>query len=176
MKLTLFASALIALTASAHPLFLQEISGTFDEALGSVQHALQSEYSTTELKYEICDESSNTFHLESLKISPDPPQKGQKLIISLVGELNTEVAMGTSLEVSVKFMRIPILKRQLDLCEELAKVADAPAKCPITPGRKEWTYTVDLPESAPNGKYSADVKIKDQTGQQVFCTKASMDI
>lgn len=133
-------------------------------------------FQTRDLDYQICDEQENTFKIESLSITPNPPQKGQKLEVALVGDLTANVGPGTLLEVKVRFMRIPILKKRLDLCDELAKVGDAPAKCPIEVGKKLWKYSVDLPESIPTGKYTADLKIKDQSGQQVFCAHATLDM
>ena len=128
------------------------------------------------LEYRICDEEKNTLTVHSVSIDPNPPQKGQKLTVTLVVSLSSPVDRGAQLWILVKYMRIKLLERTFDMCQELDNAGDkVPLKCPVLEqSETKWTYSVDLPAEILNGVYSIDLKIRDHTGAQVICANAVM--
>lgn len=125
-------------------------------------------------QYRICNAESNTFHLDTLEITPDPPVKGKELIVMVEGSLDTEISQGSSMDIVVKFNRITLLKRRLDFCDELENASGSPVKCPIAAGPKKWIIHVDLPSQIPSGRYSADIQLTDQKNRSAFCAQAKI--
>lgn len=108
----------------------------------------------TTVRIEVCNSDSNTFQLKSLSTEPETPRKGEHLKVVLNGHLSQPVLDGTALDVKVRYRRIPILSRHLDLCQELGQVPNVPEQCPIQAGEKQWIYEIDLPADIPAVSYS----------------------
>ena len=100
---------------------------------------------------DVCEREESSFHLSGDMVHTDPgqPQKGQRLTVRVDGQLDKVVREGSRVQVRVRYRRIPLLTREVDLCAELAKLQDAPERCPLQPGEKHWQYAVDLPNEIP---------------------------
>lgn len=126
--------------------------------------------------YEVCEAGENSFEVTRLAISPDPPQRGQQLTVTLRGHLAKRVAEGSVLELEVRYMRIRLIKQRMDVCQELDKVENAPEYCPIEAGEKDWKYSVEMPQQAPPGKYNIQLNLRDQDDQQVWCSTIDLEM
>jgi hypothetical protein len=126
--------------------------------------------------YEVCEAGENSFEVTRLAISPDPPQRGQQLTVTVRGHLAKRVAEGSVLELEVRYMRIRLVKQRMDVCQELDKVENAPEYCPIEAGDKDWRYSVELPQQVPPGKYNIQLNLRDQDDQQVWCSTIDLEM
>ncbi|KAJ5133317.1 hypothetical protein N7476_003454 [Penicillium atrosanguineum] len=120
---------------------------------------------------EYCQNPENhILKIESVNLSPNPPQPGQTLNIKANGTLNERIEKGATVSLEVKWGLITLIKQTVDLCKELENVD---MECPLEKGEMSLTKQVDLPKQIPPGKYSilADVYDKDQ--KQVTCLKAN---
>lgn len=123
-------------------------------------------------EYEICNKENSLFNLDSVLITPNPPEKGKKMSIEIKGNLLEEIKKGSIVRVSVKYQLIRIFKKTFDLCEELDKAGDkVKIRCPIEKGEKALKYEVELPGNIPDGKYNIESEIMDKNNNLIFCTK-----
>jgi hypothetical protein len=141
-----------------------------------IQHLEQLIYGQKLLKsrdfsYELCAQEKSTFQLSDLRVSPDPPRKGERLKIVLSGALAKNIEKGATLDLTVRYRRIRIYKKRLNFCEQLNKVENLPLKCPVSKGKKDLEYAVDLSKEILPGRYTVDVRLFDQDRSQVFCAK-----
>jgi hypothetical protein len=125
--------------------------------------------------YELCPGVEGTFQLQSVTTVPDVPQRGQRLRVEVKGHLKSAIEAGSEVSVRVKYRRIPLLTKRLNLCDELAKDGSLPDHCPIAAGDKTWVYEADIPNEIPAGQYSVDLRIRDQKQQDVTCLKVTVD-
>jgi len=93
-----------------------------------------------------CSNDSDILTIDYIKISPDPPLKGQDLEIEAVGYLKETIGEGSYIDLTVKLGLIKLLQQRLDLCEQVEKVGK---KCPLEKGRQELKHTVTLPKEIP---------------------------
>jgi hypothetical protein len=131
---------------------------------------------STSWSYQLCENHNNTFHISHFDISPDPPQTGQPLTVTLSGYLNKHVMEGSVLELEVNYHRIRLIKKTMDICQELVKVKNAPEYCPIQPGEKVWDYTLDMQQKIPSGKYNIYLNLRDQNENQIWCANIKLEM
>ncbi|GLI82129.1 phosphatidylglycerol/phosphatidylinositol transfer protein [Penicillium ochrochloron] len=119
---------------------------------------------------EFCESpSSHLLTIDSVDLSPNPPQAGETLTITASGTFHETITKGAIVNVEVKWGVITLVKQTMDLCEQIENVD---LKCPLEKGQMVLTKQVDLPKQIPPGRYSvlADVYTKDE--KKVTCLKA----
>lgn len=124
--------------------------------------------------YTVCDVSENTFKLEHIEISPNPPHKNQNLDINMKGNLNEKIDFGTTISIKIHYTFFKVYDKTLDLCKELEKYSDS-IKCPIEKGLQDIKYVTQISKEILNGKYKVSVKIK-QKNTKVFCINMKLQI
>ncbi|KAI9343504.1 ML domain-containing protein [Obelidium mucronatum] len=97
---------------------------------------------------ELCGSPSDVFQPSKLAMNPDPPKRGEKLDVVVIGELSEDVVAGAYINVVVKLGIIKLYQGKLDLCEESGKIGHP---CPIKQGHQEVFHTVDIPREGPTG-------------------------
>ncbi|KAJ3292122.1 Phosphatidylglycerol/phosphatidylinositol transfer protein [Borealophlyctis nickersoniae] len=120
-----------------------------------------------------CGTSSDIWHLDYIKITPDPPQRGQPLLIDVKGNLDEKVDKGAYAQVTVKLGIIKLLDSRLDLCDEAKNLN---VTCPIEKGEQQITRTVDLPNELPPGKYKIHVDAFNFDDKHVACIDADFQL
>ncbi|KAF9319647.1 Phosphatidylglycerol/phosphatidylinositol transfer protein [Podila horticola] len=117
-----------------------------------------------------CGTEDDLLQIEYIDINPDPPARGKNLTIDARGILHGDVVEGAKISILVKLGLVKLLQKELDFCEEAAKVDK---NCPLLAGPQELHHTVELPKEIPPGKYTATVKVKNPDGEQVACLTAT---
>ncbi|KAK6969196.1 ML domain-containing protein [Favolaschia claudopus] len=107
--------------------------------------------------YTNCGEPTDIIQLRSLKVTPDPPQPGKNLTITVEGEARETIEEGAYADVVVKVGRIKILQREFDICEEALK-ANASVTCPVEKGEYTVTQTVELPREIPPAPFTVELR------------------
>ena len=82
--------------------------------------------------------------------------RGENLTVEAVGALTEDVEAGTKVFLSVKYNAVPIVAREVDLCDQISNVGFS---CPIKKGPFNVTKTAKIPRMVPQGSYvvAADV-------------------
>jgi hypothetical protein len=77
-------------------------------------------------------------------------------MVEAIGTLTEDVEAGTKVFLTVKYNAVPLLVREVDLCDQIPTIS---LSCPIKKGPFNVTKTVDVPSVVPQGKYvvAADV-------------------
>jgi hypothetical protein len=122
---------------------------------------------------ESCGIDTDLFILDSITLTPDPPQRGQNLRVVVKGQVKDTVADG-KVDVKVKLGKyITILNKQYQLCELAGEFEET---CPISDGTKEWVKDIELPAVIPPGRFTADVKITtgEESPRNVACFVANL--
>lgn len=126
-----------------------------------------------EVSYEICNEEKNSFKLNYIKFSP--VMKGGVTTIELDGFLNTDIKDGSNAVVNVKYKKINLIKKKIDICKELDN-NDIEIKCPIEKGEKKMKYDVKIPNEIPSGEYKIDLLLKNDDETDIFCSSIFLSI
>ncbi|KAJ5320000.1 hypothetical protein PENANT_c051G00492 [Penicillium antarcticum] len=116
------------------------------------------------------DPASYRLEIESVDLTPNPPQAGQKLIISAEGTLLDRVEKGAKVNLEVKWGLITLISQTVDLCDELKNVDMA---CPLEKGKMVLTKEVELPKQIPPGSYSVLADVYNKDLKQVTCLTAT---
>ncbi|CAI8016230.1 Putative phosphatidylglycerol/phosphatidylinositol transfer protein DDB_G0282107, partial [Geodia barretti] len=116
--------------------------------------------------------SGDSVKILSLNVTPDPPEKGQKVTADVKLEFTEEVE-GGSLNILVKYKYIPVMNKKKDLCNIPDILADS---CPLQPGVHEATFIQKFPSHAPYGTYVGKVVAKDKSGNELVCIKLNFTI
>ncbi|KAG0151072.1 hypothetical protein CROQUDRAFT_651592 [Cronartium quercuum f. sp. fusiforme G11] len=113
--------------------------------------------------------------IDDFEISPDPPQPGQKLIITASGTANQLIEEGAYADVVVKLgAYIKILHKQFDICEELRN-ANATIQCPIEKGQHSIIHTVELPSQIPKAKFTVEARAFTVSEDDLACANVMID-
>ncbi|KAK3840199.1 MAG: putative phosphatidylglycerol/phosphatidylinositol transfer protein [Linnemannia elongata] len=118
---------------------------------------------------EECGTEDDILKLVSYSLNPNPPLKGEVLVIDAEGVLKEDVVEGAKINLIVKVGLIKLLTKELDFCEESAKI-DKP--CPLKKGQQFLHHEVELPKEIPPGKYFVNVKVRNPDDKQVTCLNA----
>lgn len=131
---------------------------------------------TSNFELELCEMDVSLFKLQKFNLIPENPVRGQDITIKLIGLLEDEIRIGSEILVNVKYKRINLLRRRLDLCESLAKDDKLNLKCPISAGEKQLEYTFNIPQEVPLGEYTIDLLLRntDTNSKTIFCSKISI--
>ena len=111
----------------------------------------------------------NRLSIASSAVITRPPIR-----IEVAGRLLEDLLPGTTLELIVKYGMLRLLRLTVDVCDELDNMNDGNGdedigKCPISKGAKSLRKTFELPDNIPPGDYTANVLVRSQSGQQIFC-------
>ncbi|KXH43825.1 ML domain-containing protein [Colletotrichum salicis] len=124
---------------------------------------------------ELCPKShdEDIVTIDSVDLSPNPPQAGKELVIKASGTVKQNIEKGAYVLLQVKYGLIRLISTKADLCEQIENVD---LECPIEKGVLTVTKSVELPNEIPSGKYTVfadvytadDVPITCLTAQVVF--------
>ncbi|KAH9022959.1 ML domain-containing protein [Lactarius pseudohatsudake] len=134
----------------------------------------QGVHATQGWRWEDCGSPTDSIQIDSITVSPDPPQPGQDLTVRVIASAQEQVEDGAYADVSVKLGLIKILQKQFDLCEE-ARNANATVQCPIEKGNYEVEQTVALPKEIPRAKFNVNVQAYTINDDDLFCVKLVVD-
>lgn len=127
-----------------------------------------------------CSQPDSLFKLESLEMSPDPPQRSSPLTVHVKGHLERNLHAGW-LNYTASFGGLQLVKDVEDGCALLAKAGaeeggeDLP-QCPIEAGEIEVTHTAHLPWHIPPGRYLIDVSVETKDHEEVICLKLDVSV
>lgn len=128
------------------------------------------------VSWTLCSSPGALFHLESLDLSPDPPQRSSPLTVHVRGLLKERIESGW-LNLSASFGGLQLVKRTEDGCSLLAKEGGSLPQCPIEAGEIDVTHTVQLPWHVPPGRYLIDVNVETKDDhREVLCLKLDVAI
>ncbi|KAL6950966.1 hypothetical protein ACO0QE_000250 [Hanseniaspora vineae] len=118
----------------------------------------------------LCDvEEPQLIRIDSIDISPNPPQRGTTLEITAEGVVLEEITEGSFVDVEVRLGYIKLLSQTYDLCEELEKNDIDGLKCPVAPGLYKIKKTVDIPQEVPAGKYNVVARAYTENVDELTC-------
>ncbi|KAG2217556.1 hypothetical protein INT45_006723, partial [Circinella minor] len=131
------------------------------------------EASTDLIKH--CGDDNDLLTIKEIKLNPDPPRAGEKLTVDFKGTLKEDVSDGTTIEVTVKYGVVQLIKKKFDFCDEASKIDE---ECPIKKGELNITKDVDLPKEIRKlfiiGRYSVHAVIVTPDEKQVTCLDGRM--
>jgi hypothetical protein len=107
--------------------------------------------------YEICGNLDDIIQIQSIDVSPDPPQPGEDLTVTVSAYVTEIIEEGAYADVTVKLGLVKILQTQLDICEE-ARKANASIQCPVETGEYTVSETIALPKEIPPAKFVVNVR------------------
>jgi hypothetical protein len=109
----------------------------------AVQHPLiHSLDSSTEW----CSSPDDIFIPHNLTLTPDPPQRGQKLSLNIQGTLLKPITDQSIAHIKVKLGFIQLVDQNFDLCEQTKGLGK---ECPISEGPFSLEHDVDIPNEVP---------------------------
>ncbi|KAF9167235.1 Phosphatidylglycerol/phosphatidylinositol transfer protein [Actinomortierella ambigua] len=161
MRLSLAALALAFAATATQAFMLPELTNPFQNdppETGPIKICGNNETDTLEILY--------------IKISPDPPKRGEVLSIDAKGILKERVDEGSYIKLIVKSGVIKIIQKTLDFCEESANINKP---CPLEKGEHELKHEVTLPKEIPFAVFTAHVEVFDQANNTVTCLEARVD-
>ncbi|KAG8752992.1 Phosphatidylglycerol/phosphatidylinositol transfer protein [Ceratobasidium sp. 428] len=169
MHFTKFALASAALLA---PLSASALSFTRPDALilnGESPISAQTRWTWTD-----CGLPTDIVHIKSIEVSPDPPQPGKDLTVTVNAVSDQGIEEGAYADVTVKLGLIKLLKKQFDICEE-ARNANATIQCPIAAGEHKVVQTVALPKEIPRAKFNVEAQAYTADDEDMMCVKINID-
>jgi len=128
----------------------------------------------TRWTWDDCGTPSDIIQIKSIEVSPDPPQPGKDLTVTVVGTSAQEIEEGAYADVTVKLGLIKLLKKQFDICEE-ARSANATIQCPISAGEHKVVHTVALPKEIPRAKFAVEARGYSVNDDDLMCVKINID-
>ncbi|OIW32248.1 ML domain-containing protein [Coniochaeta ligniaria NRRL 30616] len=120
-----------------------------------------------------CDEKrdDDIIRIESVDLSPNPPEAGTELVIKAVGTVYETIEDGAYVNLQVKYGLIRLVNTKADLCEQIKNVD---LECPIEKGIISITKSVDLPKEIPPGKYTVNADVFTKDGKHITCLTAQV--
>ena len=103
------------------------------------------------------------------------PSSGKNLTINASGKVTQDIEDGAHVSLSVKLAlnyggQIPILTRDVDLCQLMADDDDIEAKCPVKKEKVfELSKTVNIPQTPAKGKYVILVDAYTKDEERITC-------
>ncbi|KAF9452697.1 hypothetical protein P691DRAFT_721511 [Macrolepiota fuliginosa MF-IS2] len=125
-------------------------------------------------KYSVCGDEDDIVQIQSIEVTPDPPEPGKDLTVKVKAVTSETIDEGAYVDVVVKLGRIKILSKQFDLCEE-ARNADTSVQCPVPPGPYEVQHTVALPKEVPRAKFEVHVDGYGANDENLLCLDLEAD-
>ncbi|EJU04326.1 hypothetical protein DACRYDRAFT_20895 [Dacryopinax primogenitus] len=121
-----------------------------------------------------CGDESFLVNVQTLEVSPDPPEPGKPLTLHGTGKVNGLIEDGAYANVLVKAGYVIILKKRFDLCEEAVN-NNFTVQCPIDEGYHEITQTVELPREIPKFKYAIQIRGFTADEEDMTCLDITID-
>ncbi|OAQ59711.1 phosphatidylglycerol/phosphatidylinositol transfer protein precursor [Pochonia chlamydosporia 170] len=115
--------------------------------------------------------SEGFIEINSVDLVPNPPAAGKELVIKANGTVKKTIEEGAYIDLVVKYGLIRLLKTRADLCEQMGEVD---LKCPVEPGDRVITKTVELPKEIPPGTYNVEADVFTRDGERITCLTASV--
>ncbi|KAF7966655.1 hypothetical protein HWV62_37549 [Athelia sp. TMB] len=131
-------------------------------------------HTTESWEYTDCGSPTDPILIQSIEISPDPPQPGKDLTVKVKATVSERIEEGAYVDVTVKLGLIKLLHKQFDLCQE-AREAQADVQCPVEAGDYEVSQTVALPKEIPQAKFNIDVQGYTVDDDDLMCLQLKAD-
>ncbi|KAI3661851.1 hypothetical protein MP638_003859 [Amoeboaphelidium occidentale] len=132
-------------------------------------------FAFADLQWSNCGTAEDAMEISSLTFAPQP-QRGVPFKVHFVGKLKATIDYGTIALLQVKWGALPIRVPPVSICDEVAKLPDAPSKCPVQPGDFDIEQEITLPGQIPKGNYKVNIKINNQDGRQVSCLDVQLKL
>jgi len=114
---------------------------------------------SVDVSYKLCG-SKNHMNISSIESNAWPPIKGQNLNLNVTGSLDEDVSDGKyTISIKIDGFPIPALKGDISDFKAL----------PWDQGAFDFTYTQEIPSSAPSGSYSLTIQANDQNDSSILC-------
>lgn len=117
------------------------------------------------------DHSQDVVTIDSVDLSPNPPEAGQELIITASGTVSKPILEGAYVNLQVKYGLIRLISTTADLCEQIGNVD---LECPIEKGPLAITKSVELPNEIPPGKYTVLADVYTADDEPITCLTATV--
>ncbi|KAI0673511.1 ML domain-containing protein [Trametes maxima] len=121
-----------------------------------------------------CGTGSHIVHINDIKVSPDPPKRGEELTITVEGVASQDVTDGAYADVTVKVGVIKLLQKEFDVCEEALK-ANASIQCPVEKGTHKVIQSVALPKEIPPAQFNVAIRGYTSDDEDLVCMNLMMD-
>ncbi|KAM0683854.1 hypothetical protein MDAP_000591 [Mitosporidium daphniae] len=147
--------------------------------LGSKHHSIWRKDPSVlfPLSWQSCGVESDSFQLNALSISPDPPIRGQKFTLSIKGHLSNAIGPEDVAKVVVKYGGFTLVSALFNICENLGKLNPSEFKCPISAGPFDISHSEVLPIEVPPGKYNIHVEaFSSSQFSGIFCLDLDLKI
>ncbi|EGN92387.1 hypothetical protein SERLA73DRAFT_191259 [Serpula lacrymans var. lacrymans S7.3] len=128
----------------------------------------QPVHTTDGWEYTNCGLPSDLIQIKSIAVSPDPPQPGQDLTVTVVGTAQDVIEEGAYADVVVKLGLVKLLSKTFDICEE-ARGANASIQCPVDKGDYTVSHTVALPKEIPRAAFKVSVRGYTADDEDMVC-------
>ncbi|KAJ1969062.1 Phosphatidylglycerol/phosphatidylinositol transfer protein [Dispira parvispora] len=99
----------------------------------------------------LCGNDNDLVTIDSVELSPDPPSKGNRLVIKGSGTVHQTIHEGSIVKITVKYGFIKLLTKEYQLCDLVKEIDQT---CPIQPGHLSFTKEVDIPGEIPKGIFT----------------------
>ncbi|KAJ1661143.1 Phosphatidylglycerol/phosphatidylinositol transfer protein [Dispira simplex] len=99
----------------------------------------------------LCGNDNDLVTIENVELNPDPPSKGNQLVIKGSGTVHQTIHEGSIVKITVKYGFIKLLTKQYQLCDLVKEINQT---CPIQPGQLSFTKEVDIPGEIPGGIFT----------------------
>ncbi|KAG8923972.1 Phosphatidylglycerol/phosphatidylinositol transfer protein [Tulasnella sp. 417] len=124
--------------------------------------------------WEDCGLPTDIVEIQSISVSPDPPEPGKTLTVTAIGTAKETIEDGAYADVTVKLGLVKLLSKRFDICEEAEK-ANADIQCPVEQGYHKVVQTVELPKEIPRAKFVVDVRAFSVDDEDLLCAKIKVD-
>ncbi|GAB0135646.1 hypothetical protein EsDP_00003977 [Epichloe bromicola] len=125
------------------------------------------------LEYCAGKKTDGYIEINSIDLSPNPPSAGKELVIKANGTVKKTIEEGAYIDLTVYYKDlIRLITTKADLCEQMGEVD---LECPVEPGDRVITKTVELPKQIPPGKYSVVADVLTANGERITCLTASVE-
>ncbi|KAI9272350.1 ML domain-containing protein [Helicostylum pulchrum] len=114
----------------------------------------------------LCDKYIGSFKFNYIRLNPNPPVKGQKVLVEYGGYLNEKVPQGSFINLLVNYGSIPIIQERFDLCND---TLIAIGKCPFETGNYNLSTRINVPDYLPIGGYVVQADILTPHGKRISC-------
>jgi len=125
-----------------------------------------------QIPWKNCGTSNDHVDINSIVVTPYPPQVGNNITVTAMGTSNEMIVSG-SVNVELSFDMVVLLNQSFDLC---SLISSFNIKCPIGKGPLAFKVDQNLPSDLPTGDYTAIVTGEDQANQELFCLSLSFTL
>jgi hypothetical protein len=118
-----------------------------------------------------CGVSSDILSLEKVSLNPFPIQKGEKVTVFAQGVLSEQLVKGTRAELTVKVGMVPLLKVDIDVCEQAKNVG---LFCPLNKGPQTIQFSQDIPKFLPSASANIEVRVFTPDNRRIACVQGKV--